>query len=188
MLFYKNLNSCVLLSAVSVDGCGPSSRRVSPIAVGPRIKLKPNQKAESRTPTACEMEADRSNSLAGICRGSPGIVANQPRTHPYWRQVAGSTDGSGAGFALSLSCAVALCCLLLRCGVLNQRGPGFHSRCLQDCCLNRPPAHRVQGDAHGPGIGRSSPNNWKRRPCGRRSPAKFGGGSFFEYVWRWCSC
>ena len=154
-----------------------------------QIEVKP--KAASWRRTACELEADRGNSLAGICRESPGIVANQPRTHPYWRPVTGSTDGSGAGFALSLSCAVALCCVLLRCGVLNQRGPGFHSRCLQDCCLNRPPAHRVQGDAHGPGIGRSSPNNWKRHPCGRRSPAKLGcvwGGAFFEYVWRWCSC
>ena len=112
--------------------------------------------------------------LTSICRGSPGIVANQPRTHPYWRPVVGSTDGSGAGFALSPSCAVALCCVFLHCGVLNQRRQGFHSRCLQDCCLNRPPAHRVQGDAPGLGIGRSSQKSWKRRACGRRSPAKLG--------------
>ena len=150
-------------------------------------QIEAKSEAESRRPTACEMEADRSNSLAGICRGSPGIVANQPRTHPYWRQVAGSTDGSGAGFALSLSCAVALCCVFLHCGALNQRIPGVRSGCLQDCCPNRPPAHRVQGDAPGLGIGRSSPKSWKRRACGRRSPAKLG-ESFFEYVWRWCSC
>ena len=168
----------MLLSAVSVDGCGPSSRCVSQIAVGSRIKLMPNQKQNLGRPRPARwrpIEAIVLQASAVEARESsptsPGPIRTGARSP-------GVPMGPGAGFALSLSCAVALCGVVLRCGALNQRGPGFHSGCLQDCCPNRPPAHKVQRDGPGFGIGRSSQKSLKRRACGRRSPAKLGGELF----------
>ena len=90
----------------------------------------------------CELEAYWGNSLVGIRCGRPEFVdsthrsarthsttqprttetmQNQPRTHRYSRRPGASTDGSGAGW---------------------RRFPGFHGRCLQDYCLDRPPSRR----------------------------------------------
>ena len=76
-----------------------------------QIEAKPE--AESRRPTACEMEADRSNSLAGICRGSPGIVANQPGTIHTGARSPGVP--MGPGLVLHCPCRARLRCTVCSC-------------------------------------------------------------------------
>ena len=112
MLFWHNLNSCVFLSAVSVDGCGPSSRCVSPIAVGSLIRLKRNQKQNLGRPRPA-----RWRPIEAIVLQASAVEARESSpTSPGPIRTGARSPGVPMGPGLVLPC---LCRARLRCAVCS---------------------------------------------------------------------